>query len=66
MVLAVNGESEVLVQSAQGYRELLNVRDLLESIRAIGRGLEQAKKGEGLSMRGFLAALAAQHRIGLA
>jgi PHD/YefM family antitoxin component YafN of YafNO toxin-antitoxin module len=64
-VLTVNGEAEVVVQSAEAYQKLLDDRELLDSIRDISRGLEQAKRGEGRSMREFLEALAKEHDISL-
>jgi PHD/YefM family antitoxin component YafN of YafNO toxin-antitoxin module len=64
-VLTVNGEAEVVVQSTEAYQELLDARDLLDRIRGISRGLEQAKRGEGRPMREFLEALAKEHGIAL-
>jgi len=64
-VLTVNGQAEVVVQSAEAYQKLLDDHELLESIRGISRGLEQAKRGEGLPMRGFLEALASEHGLSL-
>jgi PHD/YefM family antitoxin component YafN of YafNO toxin-antitoxin module len=64
-VLTVNGEAEVVVQSAESYQELLDDRELLDSIRSISRGLEQAKRGEGRAMRVFLESLAKEHGISL-
>src|SRR5712692_8690359 len=64
-VLTVNGEAEVVVQSAEAYQKLLDDRELLEGIRGIGRGLEQARRGEGRSMREFLHALAKERGISL-
>ena len=64
-VLTVNGEAEVVVQSAEAYQKLLDDRELLDSIRSISRGLEQANRGEGRGMREFLKALAKEHRISL-
>src|SRR5882724_2937963 len=64
-VLTVNGEAEVVVQSAEGYQKLLDDRELLDSIRSISRGLEQARRGEGQAMREFLEALAKDHGISL-
>lgn len=64
-VLTVNGEAEVVVQSAQAYQRLLDDQELLQDIRSIGRGLEQAKRGEGRSMREFLATLAQEHGMNL-
>ena len=54
-----------MVQSAEAYQKLLDDRELLESIRGISRGLEQAKRGEGRPMREFLEALGKEHGIAL-
>ena len=64
-VLTVNGEAEVVVQSAEAYQKLLDDREMLDSIRSISRGLEQAKRGEGRAMQEFLEALAKEHGISL-
>ena len=64
-VLTVNGEAEVVVQSAPAYQKLMDDQELLESIRSIGRGLEQAKRSKGQPMREFLETLAQQHGITL-
>ena len=61
----MNGEAEVVVQSAEAYQKLLDGRELLDSIRGISRGLEQAKRGEGCAMREFLEVLAKEHEISL-
>ena len=65
VVLTVNGQAEVVVQSAEAYQRLLADQELLESIRAVSRGLEQVKRGEGRPMREFLEALADEHGISL-
>src|ERR1700758_66419 len=41
-VLTVNGHAEVVIQSAEAYQKLLDDQQLLETIRGISRGLEQA------------------------
>jgi PHD/YefM family antitoxin component YafN of YafNO toxin-antitoxin module len=64
-VLTVNGEAEVVVQSAEAYQKLLDDHELLDSIRGMSRGLEQAKRGQGRPMREFLQALAKEHGISL-
>jgi len=64
-VLTVNGHAEVVIQSAEAYQKLLNDRQLLETIRGIGRGLEQAKRGQGRPMRALLQELAAGHGVAL-
>jgi len=55
----------VVVQSAEAYQKLLDERELVETIRGISRGLEQANRGEGRPMREFLEELAREHRISL-
>jgi PHD/YefM family antitoxin component YafN of YafNO toxin-antitoxin module len=65
-VLTVNGQAEVVVQSAKGYQKLLDEqRELLEAVQSISRGLEQAKRGEGRPIREFLEAFANENRIAL-
>lgn len=64
-VLTVNGQAEVVIQSAESYQKLLRDQELLESLRSISRGLEQAKRGEGRPMRQFLEELAKEHGISL-
>jgi len=59
----VNGEAEVAVQSAAAYQKLLDDQDLFNSIRSVSRGLEQAKRGEGLQMRQFAQSLAEEHGL---
>ena len=64
-VLTVNGQAEVVVQSAAAYQRLVEDQELLQSMRTISRSLEQAKRGEGRPMRKFLEALASEHGISL-
>jgi PHD/YefM family antitoxin component YafN of YafNO toxin-antitoxin module len=65
-VLTVNGQAEVVVQSAKAYQKLLDQQqELLETVKGISRGLDQAKRGEGRPMREFLQALAKEHGIAL-
>jgi PHD/YefM family antitoxin component YafN of YafNO toxin-antitoxin module len=64
-VLTVNGQAEVVVQSAGAYQKLLEDQALLESMRTISRSLEQTKRGEGRGMREFLKELAVEHGITL-
>jgi len=64
-VLTVNGQAEVVIQSAEAYQKLLDERQFLETIRGISHGLEQAKRGEGRPMRALLEELASKHGISL-
>lgn len=47
LVLTVNGRSELVVQTATSYQKLLERIEYIEALAGIGRGLEQAKRGEG-------------------
>lgn len=62
-ILTVNGQAEVVIQSAAAYQELLENQEFVETIPGIGRGLEQAKRGEGRPMRTILEEIAANHGI---
>jgi PHD/YefM family antitoxin component YafN of YafNO toxin-antitoxin module len=64
-VLTVNGQAEVVIQSAGAYQKLLEDQELLNSIRGISRGLEQARRGEGRTMREFLEEIARERGISL-
>ena len=64
-VLTVNGQAEVVVQSAEAYQKLLDDHELLESVRGISRGLEKARRGKDRPMRDFLEALASEHGLSL-
>jgi len=65
VVLTVNGHAEVVIQSAKAYQELLSDQELLGTIRAISRGLQQASRGEGRPIREFLQELAKEYRVSL-
>jgi len=64
-VLTVNGQAEVVIQSAEAYQKLVEDQQLLETLRGISRGLEQAKRGEGRPMREAIEELASKHGISL-
>jgi len=64
-ILTVNGHAEIVIQSAEAYQKLLDDRELLDAIRGIGRGLEQARLGKGQPMREFLRDVAKEHGISL-
>ena len=61
----MNGQAEVVIQSAEAYQKLLDDQQLLETIRGISRGLEQANRGAGRPMRALLEELAGKHGIAL-
>jgi PHD/YefM family antitoxin component YafN of YafNO toxin-antitoxin module len=64
-VLTVNGQAEVVVQSAEGYQKLLDAAELSETLAEVRRGLAQAKRGEGRPMREFMEEFAKKHGISL-
>ena len=53
LVLTVNGRSELVVQDATSYQKLLELVDRLEAIEGIKRGLEEAARGEGVTLEEF-------------
>jgi len=57
IVLTLNGVSELVVQSAEGYQELLDRLEELETEAAILTGLQEIKEGKGVSALPALAAL---------
>jgi PHD/YefM family antitoxin component YafN of YafNO toxin-antitoxin module len=60
-VLTVNGQAEVVVQSAEAYQELLNDAELARGLRALRQSLEQADRGEGGPAREVLKKIAREH-----
>jgi len=47
VVLTVNGKAELVVQDAESYQELLEVKDRIEAIEGIRRGLASMKRNAG-------------------
>ena len=45
LVLTVNGKAELVVQDAESYQELLDLKDRAETIEGIRKGLESMKAG---------------------
>ncbi|HWE03891.1 MAG TPA: type II toxin-antitoxin system Phd/YefM family antitoxin [Tepidisphaeraceae bacterium] len=64
-VLTVNGQAEIVVQSAKAYQKLVEAAELSETLAGIRRGLEEVKRGQGRPMREFLEKLAEKHGISL-
>ena len=65
VVLTVNGQAEIVVQSSAAYQKLLDDHETLQSIRSITRGLDQAARGEGRPIREFVEELALKHGVSL-
>jgi PHD/YefM family antitoxin component YafN of YafNO toxin-antitoxin module len=64
-VLTVNGQAEVVVQSATAYQKLLDAAELAETLSVLKKSLAAAKRGEGREARDFFKQLAAEHGIEL-
>jgi PHD/YefM family antitoxin component YafN of YafNO toxin-antitoxin module len=63
LVLTVNGEAELAVMSAATFQRVLEALDLLDSLRCVREGLEQAKRGEGMPVDEFFAAFRKKHGL---
>jgi PHD/YefM family antitoxin component YafN of YafNO toxin-antitoxin module len=50
LVLTVNGRAELVVQDAESYQLMLERLERAETIAGIRRGIEQAERGEGISL----------------
>ena len=57
IVLTLNGVSEIVVQSAEGYQELLDQLEEFETEAAIVAGLQELRSGEGIPVTPALVAL---------
>ena len=62
-VLTVNGRAEVAVMSAETLQSVLEELGELRTLRGIGRGLEQADRGEGTPLQDFDRAMRKKHGI---
>jgi prevent-host-death family protein len=49
LVLTVNGRAELVVQDAESYQALLDRLEEAEATAAVREGIEQIKRGEGMS-----------------
>jgi len=59
-VLTVNGQAEIVVQSADAYQKLLNAAELAETLPILKKSLAEAKRGQGRSARAVLKEIAAK------
>jgi PHD/YefM family antitoxin component YafN of YafNO toxin-antitoxin module len=59
-VLTVNGQAELVVQSAQAYQQLLEDAEFTRSLKALRKSLQEAHRGEGLPARQIMEELARQ------
>ena len=63
LMLTVNGEAELAVMSATTFQRVLEALDVLDSLRCIRQGLEQAKRGDGMPADEFFAAFRKKHDL---
>lgn len=63
MILTVNGKAELVVQDAESYQAMMEKLEYAETLQAIGKGLEQADRGESRPATEVFAKLSAKHGI---
>ena len=63
LVLTVNGKAEVAVMGAETFQFVLEALDQLETLQGIRRGLDQARRGKGVSLEDFDRAMREKHGI---
>lgn len=61
LVLTVNGKPELVVQDAASYQGMLDRLERAETVASIRRGIEQAGRGEGISLAEAARRLRAKH-----
>ncbi len=64
-VLTVNGQAEVVVQSAKAYQQLLTDAEFARSLKALRKSLDEADQGQGRPAREVLEQIARQHGFDL-
>ncbi|MDA1266031.1 MAG: type II toxin-antitoxin system Phd/YefM family antitoxin [Planctomycetota bacterium] len=63
LLLTVNGKAEVAVMGADTFQFVLEALDQLDTLQGIRRGLDQARRGEGVSLDEFDQAMRGKHGI---
>jgi len=63
LVLTVNGKAEVAVMSAETFQFVREALDQLDTLQGIRRGLDQARRGEGVSLEDFDRVMREKHGI---
>jgi PHD/YefM family antitoxin component YafN of YafNO toxin-antitoxin module len=63
LVLTVNGRAAVAVMGAETFQFVLEALAQLDTLQGIRRGLEQARRGEGVSLAEFDRAMREKHGI---
>jgi len=62
-VLTVNGQAELVVQSAASYQKLLEQVELVDTLAGLKRGLEQADRRELRPASTFFKEIAAKYGV---
>lgn len=62
-VLTVNGKAEVAVMSAETFQFVREALEQLDTLQGIRRGLDQARRGAGISLEEFDRAMREKHGI---
>jgi len=63
LLLTVNGKAEVAVMGAETFQFVLESLEQLETLRSLQRGLDQARRGEGVSLEELDQAMREKHGI---
>ena len=63
LVLTVNGKAEVAVMSADTFQFVLEALDQLDTLQGVRRGLDQVRRGEGVSLEEFDRAMREKHGL---
>lgn len=63
IVLTVNGKAALVVQDAESYQKLLELKDRMEAVEGIRRGLESMKAHRGRPAEEFFAEFFAENNI---
>lgn len=63
VVLTINGKAELVVQDAASYQELIELRDRIEAIAGIRRGLASMERGKGRPAEDVFAELRKKHNL---
>jgi len=63
LLLTVNGKAEVAVMGAETFQFVLDSLERLETLQSIQRGLEQARRGEGIPLEEFERVMREKHEV---
>ena len=63
VILTINGEAAIVVQDVESYQALLDLRERMETIDGIRRGIESMKAGRGKDGEVFFQELFSKYDI---